>query len=91
MMTEAKFNFYEKVRCVSEDAAKAKIAGKLAAVLGRAQHESGTWSYAVHVYDEACCYSVDESELESTGEFARREDFYSGKSIRVSSDGRVLD
>lgn len=90
MSAEAKFAFYEMVRCISGDPAKANIVGKLAAVLGRAQNDDGLWSYAIHVYGEPNCYSVFESELEGTGEFARREDFYPGVSIRVSQDGRIV-
>jgi hypothetical protein len=73
---DAKFDFYEKVRFISDDPAMSHLAGKLAAVLGRAQNDYGLWSYAIHVYGEPHCYSCAESELESTGEFARREDFY---------------
>jgi len=90
MAINPKFDYYEKVRCISDDPAKTEISGKLAAVLGRAQNDDGSWGYTIHVYDEPVCYYALESELESTGEFAKREDFYSGDSIRVSSDGRVL-
>ena len=91
MPDNAKSDYYEKVRCVSDDPAKSHIGGKLAAVLGRAQHDDGSWSYAIHVYGERYCFSVLETELESTGEFARREEFYSGASIRVSQDGHIPD
>jgi hypothetical protein len=84
MHAGAKFDFYEKVRCISDEPAMLHLAGKKAAVLGRAQNDDGLWSYAIHVYGEPHCYTCAEYELESTGEFARREDFYSGESIRVS-------
>jgi hypothetical protein len=90
MTTEAKYDFYEKARCISDDPAKGKIAGKLAAILGRVRGDDGSWGYTIHVYDEPVSYYARESELESTGEFAKREDFYSGESVRVSRDGRVL-
>ena len=90
-MRDAKFGFYEKVRCVSDDPAKASIAGKLCAILGRARNDDGSWGYAIHVYSEPICYHCSETELKSTGEFAKREDFYTGDSVRVSQDGHLVD
>lgn len=73
MSSDPKFAFYEKVRCVSDAPEYAEIIGKLAAVLGRAQNDDGSWGYAIHVYDYPTCYSVSESDLVSTGQHAKRD------------------
>ncbi len=89
-MVEGRFDWYERVRVATADPAKAAIAGKLGAVLGKAQGDDGRWSYGVFVYDERMVWSCWEDELAPTGEFDRRESFYSGESIRVSRRGEVL-
>ena len=89
-MADGRFDWYERVRVVTADPAKAAIAGLLGAVLGKAQGDDGRWSYGVFVYDEQRVWSCWENELAPTGEFDRRESFYSGESIRVSQRGEVL-
>ena len=76
----AKFQFYERV-VVLRDAPE--IFGKIGSVLGRAQADDGTWLYAVFVAGPNEAWDVAESDLESTGIVDKREDFYSGQSVRV--------
>lgn len=87
---EARYAFYEKVRIISDKPPLAEFNGRLAAVLGKAQDDEGHWSYAVHIYGETYSWSCNEGDLEPTGEFDCRETFYSGESIRVSKDGKLL-
>lgn len=82
---EYRFAFYERVRITGAHAELDSIRGELAAVLGRAKNHLET-SYAISVYSTGECWDVNESDLEPTGEFDRRETFYSGESIRVSVD-----
>ena len=89
-MAEGRFDWYERVRVATADPAKAAIDGKVGAVLGKAQGDDGRWSYGVFVYDERVVWSCREDELAPTGEFDRRESFYSDQSIRVSKQGEVL-
>ena len=86
-----RFDFYERVRVASSDPAKEAIDGQLGAVLGRAQSDDGCWFYGVFVYEVEVVWYCSEGELVPTGEFDRRESFYSGDSIRVSRRGRVLE
>jgi len=92
--SESKFKFYEKVRISSTTPAKAKVNGQLGAVLGMAQADDGRWSYAVSIYSTGICWSCWEDELVATGEFDRRESFYSGDSVQVAVDrkgrGRIV-
>ena len=90
MSNNSKFDFYEKVRVVSISPSKAQIVGEIGAILGKANNEHGEWSYAVHIYRDKISWQCTENELESTGEFDKRESFYDGSSIRVSSRGQVL-
>lgn len=94
MSTEPKFKFYEKVRISSTTSTKANANGELGAVLGMAQGDDGRWSYAVSVYSTGICWSCWEDELVATGEFDRRETFYSGDSVQVAVNkkgrGRVI-
>ncbi|EMI40269.1 Imm31 family immunity protein [Rhodopirellula sp. SWK7] len=89
MDSEPKFAFYEKVRVNTGNPDLADINGMLAAVLGRAQNDDGSWGYAIHVYDRPTSYCASESDLTSTGKHATRSDFYAGDSIRVSRDGEI--
>ena len=91
MANPPKFEFYEKVRIAGAVPDLAPVAGKLGAVLGRAENEDGSWGYAVHVYDERSCWDIDEEQLEPTGEFDKRETFYDGTAIRVSPEGELLE
>jgi len=92
--SESKFKFYEKVRISSTAPAKAKVNGELGAILGMAQGDDGKWSYAVSVYSTGTCWSCWENELVPTGEFDRRETFYTGDSVQVAVDkkgrGRIV-
>ena len=79
---EYRFAFYERVRVTGDRPELAPVRGELAAVLGRAVGEAGP-SYAVSVYATGECWDVREDDLEPTGEFDRRETFYSGETVRV--------
>ncbi len=86
-----RFEFYEKVRIASDDDELAEVNGQLAAVLGKSVEDDGTLvGYAVHIYATGECWSVKERDLVATGEFDKRETFYSGASIRVDEDGNVV-
>ncbi|MEM6689902.1 MAG: hypothetical protein AAF664_10770 [Planctomycetota bacterium] len=89
-MAGQKFERYEKVRVKTVDPEISALNGLLAAVLGWARDENGSWCYAIHVYKFSAVYSITESDLVASGEYAKREDFYSGESIRVSRDGDVV-
>lgn len=90
----SKFRFYEKVRVSSADPSKAGINGELGAVLGMAQDDDGAWSYSVSIYSTGICWNCLENELVATGEYDRRETFYTGDSVQVAVDkkggGRVI-
>lgn len=90
-MAEARFAWYEKVRVTTADPAKVTIHGKLGAILGKAEADDGRWSYGVFVYDERIVWCCWEDELNHTGEFDKRESFFSGESIRVSQRGELLE
>jgi hypothetical protein len=75
-MSTPLFQFYEKVRVRSDDANLSTINGELAAILGRISDQQGCWSYAVHVYRDGNCWSCNEADLETTGEYDLRSTFY---------------
>jgi hypothetical protein len=81
-----KYNFYEKVWVVSCAPGTRTVEGELAAVLGRVPDERGNWFYGIHVYSTGEGWDVAEYELQSTGEFDRRETFYADTSLRVRVD-----
>lgn len=80
------FVFYEKVLIQSKDRRKASINGRLGAIMGMVQEDSGAWGYSVHIYGQDESWAVAEHELKATGEFDRHETFYSGASIQVRVD-----
>lgn len=85
-MTDPRFTFYEKVIVVTDDPDKETIAGQVGAILGRALESTGAWSYAVWIYSKSEVWGFNEDELVTTGVCANREDFYSGRSVRVLVD-----
>ena len=100
MLNAPKFDFFEIVRCtrdlVDDDPEGCDICGLTGAVLGMAENDDVTWGYAVHIYEKGFVYSLPEDALESTGRADRRENFYSGESVRVAVDpntgeGKVVD
>jgi hypothetical protein len=57
--------------------------------MGRATDEvSGRTMYAVRL-ENGESWSLDEGELESTGQLLKREDFYDGTSVRIRPNGEV--
>ncbi|MBK6907483.1 MAG: immunity protein 31 [Rhodocyclaceae bacterium] len=88
----AEFEFYEKVRVQTAEPSLAKISGQLAAILGKSVDDDGSVvGYAVHVYATGACWSVKGNDLCATGEFDKRETFYSGESIRVNVRGEIVE
>lgn len=59
-------------------------------VLGLSEDEKGVYGYAIWVDDEEEVWMFDEENLQSTGTFAKREDFYDGATLHVSQDGGVV-
>ena len=86
-MAEPKFQFYEYVRVVSVDPELAEINGERGAVLGRSEDEHGGYGYAVLIDRDGICWSVEEADLEATGEVGTRADFYGDEPVRVRVDG----
>ena len=84
---KAKFDFYERVTIVNpltDKKKKAKLENACGTVMGKAQNDDGSWGYGVSVdKDNNLMWRCSENELESLGTFAKREDYYSGESIRV--------
>ena len=72
---KAKFKFYELVKVINEDPKYSEIYGKVGCILGMAEGEE-EWGYAISFYDEMEGWDVMESDLESTGKFGKRSDFY---------------
>lgn len=75
------------MRVCTSETGKADVNGRLGAVVGFTRTEDGTsWYYSVHIYYDDLGWCFYERELETVGEFARREDFYDGSAVRVRVD-----
>ena len=88
-MTPSPFAFYEVVVIESSRPELRDVAGERGVIMGMAE-EDGQWSYAVSIESRGTSWSVFKSDIKSTGEVRRREEFYDGSSIRVSKDGELL-
>lgn len=88
MQATPKFGFYEIVRVQTRDPAKSHLNGEIGAVRGRTETEEHQvpFLYAVSIYSLGRTWSLFENELESTGEWAQREDHETGDSVRVRVD-----
>jgi hypothetical protein len=90
MQAIPKFGFYEKVRVKTSDLAKSHLNGEVGAVLGRTETEEhpDPFLYAVSIDSLGRTWSLFESELEPTGQWAKREDYETGHRVRVRVDER---
>jgi hypothetical protein len=84
-----KFDFYEVVTINTTNPKKSYLNGQRGAVLGKAENADGGHGYDIWIYKFNEVFSLDEEELLATGEFDKRESFYSGESIRVSVDPKT--
>lgn len=83
---ESKFDFFERVQIINpltDKKKRANLKNALGTVLAKAQDDNGKWFYGVSIDNEVSSWNCEEAELESLGIFAKREDYYSGESIRV--------
>lgn len=88
-----KFTIYEIVRIVNPSKKHKNFEYLKGFVTGMATDRNGMWSYGIDFlqnqfgWHDCIC---EEHELESTGEFVKKEDYYSGESIKVivHPDGR---
>jgi hypothetical protein len=88
-MSKPKFQFYEVVRVVSNQPELVEIQGETGAILGLSEHGEPEYEYGVFIERDGFLWSVAESDLETTGVFLQRSDFYDDKvSIRVQVDGQ---
>ncbi len=109
-MSENKFKFYEVVKIQPQagsldlsglDLRKfdyQTLVGKKGVIMAMVQADNGDWLYEVSldVMDEKASYTIREQDLISTGIMKKREDFYTGESIRVRVDpktgeGEIVD
>jgi hypothetical protein len=86
---KAKFAFYEVVKLRAAAEIPAELTGKQGVILGMTCGDDGKWNYTVQVEEIDRCRCIDEGALESTGQFKRREDVYSGESLQVSTDAQT--
>jgi len=84
--TKSKFEFYEVVRLRKDKQIPSELVGREAVILGMSVGDDRNWFYAVRIDGHEPCRNVTEQALESTGQFKRREDFYSDQSIKISVD-----
>jgi hypothetical protein len=86
-----KFDFFEKVRIKSSERSP-ELIGKVGAVIGISSDETTVYDYQLAFYDDTESASFLPNELESTGEFGQRSDFYDDDEnsrirVRVDKDG----
>ena len=83
-----KFNYCEIVKIVTPLEENKKFIYFTGTVSGYSTDRDGKWWYAVSMYD--CVRSFSESELESTGKYAKKEDFLTNEHVKVVvyPDGR---
>lgn len=78
----SKFNFFENVCLKGLEKEFVYLNNKQGCILGMSEDDKNNWYYSV-VIENGETFSFKENELESLGTFAKREDYYSGESIRI--------
>ena len=87
---EPKFKYFEHVIIKnSPNTIKNNIQEEEGIVLGIAQDDDGKWGYGVYINKMGEVWDINENEMESTGKYSKREDFYSGDSIQVRVDPKT--
>jgi len=85
---KSRLKFFEKV-VIKQSREHPELVGKIGVVLGVSSDEDTVYDYQIAFYDDTDSAGFLPSELESTGEFAPRSDFYDDDDdsrIRVSAD-----
>ncbi len=81
---KSKFDFNEIVTVVPNMGKKSHLSDKRGYIVGKAENENHTWSYAVSLFDIENVWSFKEQELKSTGEFFKDSNQVKYGSIRVT-------
>lgn len=85
-----KFVLYQEVKVLDLENIKA-YRKFLGVVFGMEQDEKYGHNYTIYFPDKGEAVTFDESMLQATGIFFKREDFYNGSYARVSPDGELLE
>ena len=86
-----KFTSYEIVRIINPSKKyKENLKYLNGFINGMSINRNGIYYYSVFLFNKKEGYCFEEHELESTGEFVKKEDYYSGESVKVivHPDGR---
>ncbi len=86
-----KFTSYEIVRIVNPSKMHKENLKYLNGFIdGMTINRNGVYYYGVFLFNKQEGYCFEEHELESTGQFVKKEDYYSGESVKVivHPDGR---
>lgn len=87
---DAIFDFYEVVTVLPSTDVPESLWNTEGVILGRAQGDDGLWEYGVMMsVDGNHCWQLKESILESRGRKLRREDLYSGETVKVTVDPKT--
>jgi hypothetical protein len=85
-MKNNKFSFYEVVKIVvPKDDYKVPVFSE-GVILGMADDDTGDWYYQVHFENPIISLGFKENEIEKTGLFMKRSDFYDGTTVSVEVD-----
>lgn len=81
----SKYNYYEEVIVKTNKKHLAKYNGRKAVITGKSNDEEDPtiWAYSVAISGEEESFFVFEEDLYPTGNFAKKEDFYTGERVRV--------
>lgn len=86
-MSKNKFDFYEVVKVVSNKPNLQEINGKEGTIIGMSKNEqTGNWGYAVTIHESEDGWDILECDLRSTGKKRKREEFYTGETVKVRVD-----
>jgi hypothetical protein len=81
-------DFYEVVKLIDNPTTRhLGIADATGIIVGMAEEDGSVW-YAVSV--DGRSFSVGEKDVSATGRRLRREDLYSGETLRVDAEGNIL-
>lgn len=90
-MSKPKFQFYEVVRIKSNSAELTEIHSETGSILGISEHGEPEYEYGVLIDRDEVVWSISEQNLETTGTFLQRADFYDDNlsiSVQVDEQGR---
>lgn len=67
------------------------LVGRIGVIMAMAECDNGAWLYEVSLDEANDAYTIREDDLQSTGQYKKRSDFYSDDTVKVVVDPKTAE